>query len=134
MHLFAFVNTVSQFFVVIPTIFFMCLFLSIVSVPLIDSGFGGLVVSMLASGTQDHGFAPCQSCRIFSGERILSVPSFGREIKLFAPCRRFVACQRTLKLTVEFASYRLNYRNFSPASVPLQQKTLMSLDIECLWR
>jgi hypothetical protein len=26
--------------------------------PLIRSGFGGLVVSMLASGTQDHGFKP----------------------------------------------------------------------------
>jgi hypothetical protein len=29
------------------------------------SGFGGLVVSMLASGTQDRGFAPDRSRRIF---------------------------------------------------------------------
>jgi hypothetical protein len=29
------------------------------------SSFGGLVVSMLAAGTQDHGFAPGQSRRIF---------------------------------------------------------------------
>jgi hypothetical protein len=29
------------------------------------SGFGGLVVSMLASGTQDHGFETGQSRRIF---------------------------------------------------------------------
>jgi hypothetical protein len=28
----------------------------------------------------------------FSGEKILSVPSFGREVKSFAPCRRFAAC------------------------------------------
>jgi uncharacterized protein (DUF1786 family) len=28
-------------------------------------GFGGLVVSMLASGTQDHGFEPGRSRRIF---------------------------------------------------------------------
>jgi hypothetical protein len=52
------------------------------------SGFGGLVVSMLASGTQDRRFAP--------GEKVLSVPSFGRVVKPFAPCRRFAACQRTL--------------------------------------
>jgi hypothetical protein len=61
-----------------------------------SSGLGGLVVSMLASGTQDHGFAPSRSRRIFSGEKILSTPSFGREVKPLAPCRRFVACQRTL--------------------------------------
>jgi hypothetical protein len=75
-------------------------------------GFGGLAVSMLASGTQYRGFAPGRSRRIFSGENILSMPSFGREVKPFAPCRRFAACQRTLYLTVEVASYRLNYRTF----------------------
>jgi hypothetical protein len=32
----------------------------------------------------------------FSGEKILSMPSFGREVKPFAPCRRFAACQRIL--------------------------------------
>jgi hypothetical protein len=31
------------------------------------SGFGGLVFSMLASGTQDRGFKPDRSRRIFSG-------------------------------------------------------------------
>jgi hypothetical protein len=40
------------------------------------SGFGGLVVSMLASGTQDRGFAPDRS-----RENILNMPSFGGEIK-----------------------------------------------------
>jgi hypothetical protein len=60
------------------------------------SGFGGLVVSMLASGTQGLGFAPGQSSWIFLVEKFLSMPSFGREVKQFAPCRRFAACQRTL--------------------------------------
>jgi hypothetical protein len=55
------------------------------------SGFGGLVVIMLASGTQVCGFKPGQSRRIFSGVKILSMPSFGREVKPFAPCRRFAA-------------------------------------------
>jgi hypothetical protein len=27
---------------------------------------------------------------------ILSMPSFGREVKPFAPCRRFAACKRSL--------------------------------------
>jgi hypothetical protein len=33
------------------------------------SGFGGLVVSMLASGTQDHGFEPGQSRQIFRAKK-----------------------------------------------------------------
>jgi hypothetical protein len=32
----------------------------------------------------------------FSGEKILGMPSFGREVKPFAPCRRFAACKRSL--------------------------------------
>jgi hypothetical protein len=36
----------------------------------VASGFGGLVVSMLDSGTQDRGFEPGQS-----------MPSFGGEVK-----------------------------------------------------
>jgi hypothetical protein len=44
------------------------------------SGFGGLVVSMLASGTRHRGFKPGQSRRIFSGVKILRMPSFGREV------------------------------------------------------
>jgi hypothetical protein len=32
-------------------------------------GFGGLMVSMLASGTQVRGFKPGQSRRIFQGEK-----------------------------------------------------------------
>jgi hypothetical protein len=45
------------------------------------SGFGGLVVSMLASGTQVRGFKRGRSRRIFSGEKILSMPSFGGEVR-----------------------------------------------------
>jgi hypothetical protein len=45
------------------------------------SGFGGLVVSMLASGTQDRGFTPDQSRQIFPVEKIHSMPSFRGEVK-----------------------------------------------------
>ena len=41
------------------------------------SGFGGLVVSMLASGTQDRGFDPGRSRRIFRAKKIHSMPSLG---------------------------------------------------------
>jgi hypothetical protein len=54
--------------------------------------------SMLASGTWVCGFEPGRSHRIFSGVKILSMPSFGREVKPFAPCHRFVARKRTLWL------------------------------------
>jgi hypothetical protein len=47
------------------------------------SGFGGLVVSMLASGTQVRGFKP---------EKIPSMPSFGGEVKPSVPYHSFAAC------------------------------------------
>jgi hypothetical protein len=58
----------------------------------IVSGFGGLKVSMLASGTHVRGFKPGRSRRIFQGEKILITPSFGGEAKPSVPCRRFAAC------------------------------------------
>jgi hypothetical protein len=44
-------------------------------------GFGGIGVSVLASGTQDCGFAPDRSRRIFPAGKIHSMPSFGGEVK-----------------------------------------------------
>jgi hypothetical protein len=42
--------------------------------------------------------------------------SFGREVKPFAPCRRFAACKRSLNV-VKKASFRKNYRTpFLPSS------------------
>ena len=54
---------------------------------------------MLASGTQVRGFKPGRSRRIFQGEKILSTPSFGGEVKPSVPCRRFTACKRFLNAT-----------------------------------
>jgi hypothetical protein len=50
------------------------------------SGFGGLVVPKFAGSNL------AKAVGFFSGEKILSMPSFGREVKPFAPCRRFAAC------------------------------------------
>ena len=47
--------------------------------------------SVLAFGTQLRGFKPGRSRRIFQGEKILSTPSFWREVKSFFSCRRFTA-------------------------------------------
>jgi hypothetical protein len=60
------------------------------------SGFGGLVVSMLASGTRVRWFKPGRSRWIFSvHEKILSMPSFGGEVKESVPRPSFAACKRT---------------------------------------
>jgi hypothetical protein len=77
------------------------------------------VVSMLASGTQVRGFKPCRSRRIFRAKKILSMPSFGGEVKPLFPCRRFAACKRSIN-GVDKASFRHNYRTpFSPTVPPL---------------
>jgi hypothetical protein len=47
-----------------------------------EDGFGGLVVSILATGTRVRGYKPGRSRWIFRGIRkILSMPSFGGEVK-----------------------------------------------------
>jgi hypothetical protein len=33
----------------------------------------------------------------FKGDKIRSMPSFGREVKPSVPCRRFTACKRSLR-------------------------------------
>ena len=59
------------------------------------NGFGGLVVSRLASGTQVCGFKPGRSHWIFTDVKILSMPSSGGEVKESVPCPSFAACKRT---------------------------------------
>jgi hypothetical protein len=70
----------------------------------------------------------------FSGEKIHSMPSFGGEVKPSAPCRRFVACERTLRYTWKSESQAKLTGHFSPNSVLHWQRTLMSLDVERFWR
>ena len=55
--------------------------------------------SVLAFGNQVRGFKPGRSRRIFQGEKILSTPSFGGEVKPSVPCRRSTACKRYLNAT-----------------------------------
>jgi hypothetical protein len=81
------------------------------------SGFGGLVVSMLASGTQDSRFEPGPKPLDFSGEKIHSIPPFGGEVKLSVSCRSFAACKRTLQFTWKSESQAKLTGYFSPNSV-----------------
>jgi hypothetical protein len=60
-----------------------------------QDGFGGLVVSMLASGTQGRGFKPGRIRWIFTNVKILSMSSFGGEVKESVPCPSFAAWERT---------------------------------------
>ena len=52
--------------------------------------------SVLTFSTQVRGFKPGRSRQISKGEKILSTPSFGGEVKPSVPCRRFAACKRSL--------------------------------------
>ena len=54
-----------------------------------SSGFGGLGVACWP-------LVPDRSRQIFKGEKILSTPSFGGEVKPSVPCRRFAACKRSV--------------------------------------
>jgi hypothetical protein len=75
---------------------------SLSSVP--ASSFGDLVVSMLASGTQDCRFKPGRSRLIFGVKKSTAcLPSEG-EVKPSVPCCRFAGCKRTLWFTWESES------------------------------
>jgi hypothetical protein len=83
----------------------------------LPSSFGGLLVSMLVSGTQDRGFEPLRNRLIIRGEKIHSMPSFGEEVKPSVPCRRFAACKGTLRFTWKSESQAKLAGHFSPNSV-----------------
>jgi hypothetical protein len=64
------------------------------------------VVSMLASGTQDRGFAPDRSRRIFPAGKIHSMPSFGRGSKIICPMLVTRTTRRSEKVkTVKTVNY-----------------------------
>ena len=57
---------------------------------------GGLVVIILAIGSQVHGFKAGRGRWIFfQNVKIMSMTSFGREVKPWVPCRGFTARKRT---------------------------------------
>jgi hypothetical protein len=82
------------------------------------SGFGGLGVACCLSVPKFAGSNPAKGVRIFQGEKILSTPSIGGEVKPSVPCCRFAACKRSLNETWKL-TFRQNYRpTFSPTIPP----------------
>jgi len=75
--------------------------------------------SVLAFRTQVRGFKPGRNRRIFKGEKMLSMPSFGQEVKSSVPCRRFAACKRSLELR----GSRILRRNLSERFWPKKSST-----------
>ena len=71
---------------------------------------------VLAFGTKVRGFKPDRSRRIFQDEKkILSTPSFGREVKPSVLCRIFTACKRSLNVKWKSGIFRQNSSgHFSP--------------------
>ena len=70
--------------------------------------------SVLAFSTQVRGFKPGRSRRIFKGEKILSTPSFGGEVKPLVPCRRFAACKRSLNGVEVVISAKITWQHSRP--------------------
>jgi len=58
-----------------------------------------------------------KTVRIFQGEKILSTPSFGREVKPWVPRRRFAACKRSLNWRGN-RNFKQNYRPILAHTVP----------------
>jgi len=87
---------------------------------------------VLAFGTQVRGYKPGRSRRIFNGDKILSMPSFGGEVKPSVPCRRFAICKRSLGLRGSRIPDEI-CRNISrPRRVP--PSAARDLSRRCTWR
>jgi hypothetical protein len=67
---------------------------------------------VLAFSTHVRGFKPGRSRRIFQGKKILSMTSFRRKVKPLVPCRRFMACKRSLNVTWKSGISGKIYRPF----------------------
>jgi hypothetical protein len=86
---------------------------------------------VLAFGIQVRRFKPGRSNRIFKGDKILSKPPFGGEVKPSVPCRRFAAGKRSLELRGSRILDEI-CRNISrPQRVPPSAaRSLSSLDVK----
>ena len=65
---------------------------------LCSMGFGGLGVACWPLVPKFAGWNPAEAVGFLGAKKILSTPSFGREVKPWVPCRRFAACKRSLNV------------------------------------
>jgi hypothetical protein len=81
----------------------------------LNSGFGGLVVSMLASGTQVRGFKPGRNRRIFWGEKNPRHAFFRKGSKAVCPMSQICGMLKNPVIT-----WKLGHRqNLSAISSPI---------------
>jgi hypothetical protein len=73
-----------------------------------SSGFGGLEVACWPLEPKFKGSNPAEAVEFFRAKKILSTSSFGREVKLWVPCRRFTECKWSLNDTWKWGIFRLN--------------------------
>ena len=71
-------------------------------------GFGGLEVACWPLVPKFAGSNPVEAVGFFRAKKILGTPSFGREVKLVVPYRRFTACKRSLNVTWKSGIFRQN--------------------------
>ena len=81
-----------------------------------NSGFGSLEVACWPLVPKFAGSNPTEAVGFFRVRKILNTPPFGREIKSFVPCRRFMACKRSLNVTCKSGIFRENSSTISRPS------------------
>jgi len=98
------------------------------------SGFGGLEVACWPLVPKFACSHPAEAVG-FLGQKILSTPSFGGEVKPSVPCRSFTACKRSLNVTCKSA-FRQNYRTFLAHSSTFRRWVLSHGDThgDAWWR
>ena len=72
------------------------------------SGFGGLEVACWPLVPKFAGSNAAEAVGFFRAKKILSTPSFWREVKPFVPCLRFTSCKRSLNVTWKSGIFRQN--------------------------
>ena len=79
------------------------------------------MVIILASGPEVRGLVPTGVDGFFQSVKILTITSFGREVKPWVPCRAFTARKKNLKPKLEPLS-----KNLSDFSRTMSEATLMT--------
>ena len=85
------------------------------------------MVIILSSGSEVRGFDHGRGRWFFQSVKILSMTSFGREIKPWIPCRRFTARKRTS----HFSSPYLRHSSLSNSSVASSTSQLILQPFRC---
>jgi hypothetical protein len=88
------------------------------TVSIILSGFGGLEVACWPLIPKFAGLKP----KDFSGRNILSMPSFGGEVKPSVPCRRFAACKTSRQMAWNSPFVGKITDHFSPIVPPFSAR------------